>query len=1358
MRKFFTFLFVLSLSVSSLLAQDDKLSILLVNDDNMYLTIEPVKAAMTTAGYDYDYFDAGADNVSPSLEVLSNYELVVWYTGKDYSNLYLWNGTNTENEALKTYLDNGGMLWLQGRAFLYAMYSTPHTFVEGDFAYDYLGVKTYFAQSKSDDGNLGVSQLDLVAGNGIATTDPIIGKYSTIWYADACELTDNAQGVYKLGPTDYVLSDYYTCYYNEVTDAQKVLTYAFETSEFKAATTDPVAPSLIEPVFQEALDYFNTFANTTKVPVTSFAIAEPAYTKVQPFASLQLSATDVLPAEADNKSVTWTVVSGDATINQNGLLTAGTTLGAVVVSATTNDGSAISHEITTLEVADKLSVLLVNDNNWTTRIETIIPALEAAGYTYTYFDAGAVNESPSLELMSAHDLVVWYTGNDAGSLLLWGGDDTDNEDLKTYLDNGGMLWLQGLDFFQDKYKTTPNAFVEGDFAYDYLGIKTYAVRTPGNNDVTVGVPQFDLVADNGVVTLDPLSWSYGTMWSINAFEITANAQGVYKIGPDTHTLAEYYGGVYNETANFKVFTLATETARLKNAEEYTNPLFSEVLAYFNSFVTDAKVPVTEVTISAANDAIALNLSKTLQFSAAITPAEATNQSVTWNVSEGAGASINQNGLLTSTDVPETVTITATANDGSGVSDSYEIEIKSMIPDSLSILLVQDNSSDDGTKLDLLKTAIAETGHEFTCFNAVANGQAPSAELLAGFELVIWYTGNDEEATYLWNGDDTDNTALETYLDNGGMLWLQGLTFLYDKYGVAPQDFATGDFAYDYLGAQKFAASSYMNDDYTGVTQLDVVDANGIATITPLTWLGDAAMNYVAGCDLNTAAGVYEMGPSGYALEGKSAAFYNEVTDGFKALTFTFDPIQLKDPATSLNPLYKEVLEYFNAYANTEKIHAYDISVASQSGKVAITEENGTLQFVATVLPESTTNKTVTWSLGENSVPATISPEGLLTASGTIEGNGTVFVTATSNDRPEYSKTIEVSIIGQAMTGFTVLLVNDHDYNERYLNINTALTESGYAHILYNTTTAEVAPSADYMSHFDMVFWYTGNDYEELYLWDVSEVTDENPNGVKANAAIIEYINNGGIFFQTGLEAMRDIYGRPDDDLGGAGFTVDFKAGDFIYDYMGISQYIRSGKNDDGISHLEITDENIVTTTASFGFSWSTMWHGAGYAVTDNATALYKFPTSTHAWSEFPTIVMNKPTTGGTVITNGSELAMLGDGSAVVQETVNTVTKEFIDYFATLPNSINDIERNTMAFSMYPNPTRGELNINFEMTTFSHTDIMVMDNTGRRVLHTTMEAMPGANNQRLDVSQLNSGVYFISIRTNNAISSSKFIVE
>ena len=65
---------------------------------------------------------------------------------------------------------------------------------------------------------------------------------------------------------------------------------------------------------------------------------------------------------------------------------------------------------------------------------------------------------------------------------------------------------------------------------------------------------------------------------------------------------------------------------------------------------------------------------TLQLSAAVSPATATNKAVTWSISNGTGqASISAGGLVTAI-ANGTVTARVTANDGSGVYGTLVITI------------------------------------------------------------------------------------------------------------------------------------------------------------------------------------------------------------------------------------------------------------------------------------------------------------------------------------------------------------------------------------------------------------------------------------------------------------------------------------------------------------------------------------------------------------------------------------------------------------------------------------------------------------------------------------------------------------
>ena len=85
--------------------------------------------------------------------------------------------------------------------------------------------------------------------------------------------------------------------------------------------------------------------------------------------------------------------------------------------------------------------------------------------------------------------------------------------------------------------------------------------------------------------------------------------------------------------------------------------------------------VSSITVNSAGNATTISTPLgTLQMSAAILPNNATIQSVTWSVIAGTGtASINISGMLTAT-TNGTVTVKATANDGSGIFGTKQITL------------------------------------------------------------------------------------------------------------------------------------------------------------------------------------------------------------------------------------------------------------------------------------------------------------------------------------------------------------------------------------------------------------------------------------------------------------------------------------------------------------------------------------------------------------------------------------------------------------------------------------------------------------------------------------------------------------
>lgn len=593
--------------------------------------------------------------------------------------------------------------------------------------------------------------------------------------------------------------------------------------------------------------------------------------------------------------------------------------------------------MTQMTYAD-LSILLVNDNNYTPeRIEPLESAITDAGYIYTYYEAFTEGGSPSYELMSGFDLVIWYTGNDSSGLFFWNGDETDNEDLIEYLDNGGMLWVQGLDFLYDRYASTPWDYVAGDFVYDYLGIQQYYGQSHIDDGFYAdGVPQLDVVSDNGIFSTTPITWTLANdtyLYYVDALVPTNTASGLYNLGPAGYDLDQYAAFVYNEIGDAKIITSSYSSywAEL----DQLNSLTAEGLEYFSQFSSGTGIPVESITVSGEDGATTIEENGgSLQMYAEVLPEDATIQAVTWSVTNGTGyAFIDNNGLLTATGTSignGTVWVKATSFDGTNISDSLEITISNQVNNpEFEVLLVNDNANGTDRYL-VLDTTLLNLGYSYDIHNTVTTSTAPSFAQMSAYDLVIWYTGNDGVNLHLWDVSDTNNYKfnedLINYINHNGNVWVQGLDFMYDIVGGAPDAFSAGQFIHDYMGISNYAAQSKTDDNDLGVPQLDVVPNNGISEFTPIQWAYET-MWYVDGFEISDdAKGMYKMGPNGYVLDDYYSGLYLKKPGRGYVITWAFETARI-DTRENTEEIFDEVLSFVKDNSGTG-IQEWDNATAS----------------------------------------------------------------------------------------------------------------------------------------------------------------------------------------------------------------------------------------------------------------------------------------------------------------------------------------------------------------------------------------------------------------------------------------------
>ncbi len=127
-----------------------------------------------TMPYDSELGSFGELGPYPTLDLMSNYDVVIWTQGDhNQRNITSW------KECISDYLDNGGNMWIMGQQFLSALNGSDGARESGDFEYDYF-------------------MVDYVR-NSAGTPDPLIG-------VDGDEIFGDAE--YDMGDTSIYYSDY----------------------------------------------------------------------------------------------------------------------------------------------------------------------------------------------------------------------------------------------------------------------------------------------------------------------------------------------------------------------------------------------------------------------------------------------------------------------------------------------------------------------------------------------------------------------------------------------------------------------------------------------------------------------------------------------------------------------------------------------------------------------------------------------------------------------------------------------------------------------------------------------------------------------------------------------------------------------------------------------------------------------------------------------------------------------------------------------------------------------------------------------------------------------------------------------
>lgn len=241
-------------------------------------------------------------------------------------------------------------------------------------------------------------------------------------------------------------------------------------------------------------------------------------------------------------------------------------------------------------------------------------------------------------------------------------------------------------------------------------------------------------------------------------------------GPCTVSVTGYYAGegtiqagsqgksVYNctngstskfVTKDYVVYTQGQSTVTVTATA--TSYLTKIVVVYDNGITFK---PVTTISVSAADNVTEVAGKKTVQFSATVAPANASNTDYVWSVSPEAAGTIDSTGLFTAADVSEVTvaTVTATALDANAVSGSVSITVNPASANACEFIWL-DNTDSSLAGLSS-NTAIATVADAVTA----VSGTNAAGETITG----TWAYNSSKSA---FNGTDVKGLTLTAADDN-----------------------------------------------------------------------------------------------------------------------------------------------------------------------------------------------------------------------------------------------------------------------------------------------------------------------------------------------------------------------------------------------------------------------------------------------------------------------------------------------------------------------------------------------------------------------------------------------------------------
>ncbi len=330
----------------------------------------------------------------------------------------------------------------------------------------------------------------------------------------------------------------------------------------------------------------------------------------------------------------------------------------------------------------------------------------------------------------------------------------------------------------------------------------------------------------------------------------------------------------------------------------------------------------------------------------------------------------------------------------------------------------------------------------------------------------------------------------------------------------------------------------------------------------------------------------------------------------------------------------------------------------------------------------------------------------------------------------------------AQAQFRVLFVDDSGDNfGNGDSLTTAFNSLGYETVYFDAFGGLISPSVADMNDYDLVVWYTSTWGVDLQLWGGADT--DNP---ELRAYLAQPTAN---LWLIGLDYFYDRYGAA---------PVNFAAGDFAYDHLGISQYAVQSYADDGglgVPVVSPAPDQPIAGLESVVWQFSTLWYADGFTLRPEATPVYLFGDDAYLLTGKPTGVFYHPADGARVLTYGFDLAL-----AANRDSIKNHIGAVLNWWQGELNATKSLTTDWEYVQMSPNAFSDHLDIRMKTQRNTPISVRIYNTTGQLIAQLAEQETASANIEktlRWSVpTGLADGLYYCTVQSDRQVYTGKVL--